>query len=218
MSRYSNPVPQYLDSAGKPYVDGKIFFYLSGTNTFQDTFKDVNLSIANANPIVLAADGRVPNIFLKSAVYNVLFTGTDSVTGLLTQVWQRDSVGGEGAEGSFSPWNSLTIYNEPDIVVVNDKFYLSITDGNQGNDPSTDTVNWSEIKFIGVWNTNQTYVLHDVVQGSDGSLYTSQTASNAGNDPTTDSVNWSPSIDLPTDNLASAVKAQFSFESFGGFN
>ena len=190
MSRYTNPVPQYLDSAGKPYVDGLIYFYLSGTNTFQDTFSDVNLSIANANPVVLAADGRVPNIFLKSAVYNVLFTGTDSVTGLLTQVWQRDSVGGEGVEGNFSIWNALTVYNSPDIVSIDDKFYQSITNQNQGNSPATSPTEWEEIKFVGVWNINKTYPVEYVVQGSNGFLFISLTDSNTGNDPVTDSVNW----------------------------
>ena len=191
MSRFNNPVPQYLDSAGKPYVDGLIYFYLSGTNTFQDTFSDVNLSLANTNPVVLAADGRVPNIFLKSAVSNVLFTGTDSVTGLLTQVWQRDSVGADTELGNFSAWGSTVSYDVPDIVSQDGNFYLSRTNANIGNDPSTSPADWEQIDFIRGYNATVTYGINDrSVRGSDGNLYRSLGASNIGNDPVSTSGFW----------------------------
>lgn len=41
-----------------------------------------------------------------------------------------------------------------------------------------------------IWNTNVTYVIGNIVQGSDGNLYTSLTNANQGNNPTTSATNW----------------------------
>jgi hypothetical protein len=185
MARFGTLGTQYFDNAGDPLVSGKIFFYESGTTTPKDTFADINLSIVNPNPVVLTAAGRQPNIFFNGAARAVL-TDKDSV-----QIEVRDPVGGEFEEGVFSPWNPLTIYNTPDIVTGSDgNFYLSISNGNQNNDPTTSPANWEQIKFIEVWNPNYAYPLHAVAQGSDGFLYVSQSNGNLNNDPTTDTVNW----------------------------
>lgn len=192
MALFQNPVPQFFDSAGKPFLDGKIYFYKSGTTTFQDTFADVNLSIKNTNPVLLTADGRVPNIRLKAATYNAILTGTDSldIQAGEVQIWQRDPIGGESSEGSFSVWNSLTTYSTGEIVEFEGDYYRSIAESNQGNSPDSSPTFWSEIKFTTVWNVNETYPLDAIVQGSNGFIYISTTATNVGNDPTIDSVNW----------------------------
>lgn len=190
MALFQNPVPQYLDSAGKPYIDGLLYMYKSGTTTFQTTYADVGFTIPNPNPIPLTADGRVPNIRLKAETFNAVLTGTDSITGLLTQVWQRDPIGGESSEGQFSIWNSLTTYSTGEIVEFDGAYYRSIAESNQGNSPDSSPTFWSEIKFTTVWNVNETYPLDAIVQGSNGFIYISTTASNVGNDPTIDSVNW----------------------------
>lgn len=201
MARFGSIGTQYFDNAGDPLIAGKLHFHKSGTNTDQDTFADVNLSISNSNPVILSGAGRQPNIFLSSASYDVILTDSNDV-----QIEQRDPIGGEGAVGNFAPWNSLTIYNVPDKVIGSDgNSYISITDGNQGNDPTTSTANWTEIKFIRVWNANETYDANRVAQGSDGLLYTAVTGSNVGNDPVTDPVNWKPAVgaDIPDVILAS---------------
>lgn len=201
MARFGNPVTQYLDDAGDPLVSGKLYFYKSGTNDPQNTYADINESIPNTNPVILTGAGRLPNVFLASASYKVILTSSDDV-----QIWERDPVGGESALGNFSPWNSLTIYGVNDIVEGSDgNFYISITEGNQGNDPTASPSDWTEIKFIRSWNTNETYDANRVAQGSDGLLYTSVVGSNQGNDPVTDPVNWKAAVgaDIPDVILAS---------------
>jgi hypothetical protein len=132
-----------------------------------------------------------------------------------TQIEERDPEGGEFAEGSFSSWNSITIYNIPDIVVgSDDNFYVSITDGNQNNDPTTDLSNWTRVKFTRVWNVNETYELLALVQGSDGNIYKSTIASNLANDPTTDLTNWTGAT---TATLAPVVRSSsktFAYRNF----
>jgi len=188
MARFGTLGSQYFDSAGDPLINGKIYFFESGTDTDKDTFADVNLTIANTNPVILSGAGRQPNIFFNGTAKSIL-TDSDDV-----QIEVRDPVGGESIDGSFSPWDAATIYNHPDIVVGSDSlFYKSITNGNENNDPTSDEVNWSEVRFTTIWNANETYSINRIVEGSDGLLYTSLIDVNLNNDPTTDDVNWLPS-------------------------
>ena len=61
MATYSpilgNPKPQYEDSNGVPYVGMRLFTYVAGTSTKQNTYTDNSNAIANTNPIVLGSDG-----------------------------------------------------------------------------------------------------------------------------------------------------------------
>ncbi|GAG05762.1 unnamed protein product, partial [marine sediment metagenome] len=68
---------------------------------------------------------------------------------------------------------------------------------NQANDPVTPSLtDWSEIRFIGVYNASETYALGDVAQDSDGKLWRSVVGSNIGNTPSADDgSNWLPAID-----------------------
>ena len=40
MSRFTNPVPQYLDDAGDPVCLGKLYYYETDTNTLKNTYAD----------------------------------------------------------------------------------------------------------------------------------------------------------------------------------
>ena len=112
MSRFENPVPQFLLDNGDPAPLGKLYFFSSGTNTPLVTFKDVNLSLPNAHPVELSASGRTPNIFFNETA-KVVFTDSDDV-----QIFERDPVGETGVVGNFSLYNSLTIYDSGDIVTA----------------------------------------------------------------------------------------------------
>ena len=210
MARYDRVGEQLTDNAGDPLVGGKLFFFNSGTNTDKDTFKDVNLSIPNTNPVLLTGAGRVPNIFFNGSA-RVILTDRDSV-----QIEVKDPIGGEFEEGVFSPWNSLTIYNDPDIVVgSNGLFYISITDGNQGNDPTLDAVNWTQFKLLRVWNPNEVYAVNSPTQGTDGKIYISLTAGNLNNNPVSSPVEWGASSISDLDNLTRASVADYAFNNFG---
>lgn len=189
MARSINPVPQYLDDAGDPLVSGKLYFYDSGSNNPKTTYADVNLTIANTNPVILTGSGRTPNIFFDGTA-KVKLTDSDEV-----QIWEKDPVGGE-AGGAFSDWDAITAYAFEDFVTASDnKFYESLIPGNQGNDPVSSPASWAEIKFVGVYNVNQTYLIDDVAQGADGFLYISLASANLGN-PVSDVTKWGPSTNL----------------------
>jgi len=188
MARIIDAFTQFFDDNGDPLVNGFLKFVESGTNnTDKDTFADVNESIPNANPVPLDGAGRCPNVFGTGA-YNVI-----SYTNAMVQIQQFDPVSADTLLGAFSGWDSVTIYDEGDIVVgSNGLYYRSITADNQNQNPVSSPGQWEEFKVIGIWNTNITYASGDSVYGSDGFLYTSRVGSNLGNNPTTDATNWRP--------------------------
>lgn len=209
MARFGTIGTQYFDNAGDPLISGKLTFFESGTNTAKDTFADINLSILNTNPVILTAAGRQPNIFFTGTAKVILTDSSD------VQIEVRDPIGGEAEEGVFSPWNTLTIYNTPDIVVGSDgNFYISITDGNQSNDPTIDAINWTQIRFIRIWNANETYSIAQIVEGTDGLLYSSVVNNNTGNDPTTDETNWKNAVAIEVSPVIRSAAKTFAYRNF----
>jgi hypothetical protein len=186
MARYSNPTSQYSDINGVPLPGNQLFFYETGTTTFKNTFSDAGLTTANTNPVVSDASGRIPDIFLDGT-YKVVLKDTDDVT-----IWTRDPLGDTTA-GQFTAWLNDVTYNIPEIVLgSDDDYYRSLTDANQGNDPTSSAANWEQLEFGRIWNTNVTYALGDEAIGSDGMLYFSLIAANSANNPTLEAldVNW----------------------------
>lgn len=193
MARIIEAFAQFFDGSGDPLVDGFLKFNVTGTNnTDKATFADISETIANANPLQLDGEGRCPNVF-GSGSYNVV-SFKDSIITPGTpgeQIQQFDPVGGSLDASEFSDWNASTIYSIGDIVTGSDgKDYRSITNANQGNDPTLSATNWKQLQLGQIWNANVTYISTDSVYGSDGFLYFSRIASNIGNDPVSSPDDW----------------------------
>lgn len=64
-----SPTPklQFFDETGAPLVGGKLYTYLAGTTTPQDTYVDYTGTTANTNPIILDVNGQA-NVWLASGV------------------------------------------------------------------------------------------------------------------------------------------------------
>jgi WD40 repeat protein len=178
MSRFGTIGTQYFDDAGDPLVSGLLYFYETGTTTAKTTYADVNLTIPNTNPVVLSASGRQPNVFFDG-VAKVILTSSDYV-----QVEVRDPVGGS-TDSALQPWVSAVGYDIDAVVLGSDgNFYQSLASGNIGNDPTTATTAWVELKIITAWNASKSYDVDALSLGSDGGLYRSVIASNLNNNPT----------------------------------
>lgn len=79
---FTIPRAQYLAGA-------KLHFYATGTTTPQNTYTDIDLSVAHANPVVADANGYFEPIYLDPSLpdYRVkLATSAD------VQVWQYDDI------------------------------------------------------------------------------------------------------------------------------
>ena len=200
MARYTNPVPQYLDGSGDPIVNGKLTFYKSGTTSPLITYADNLLSTPNTNPVLLDAAGRAPNIFFDGAA-RVVCTYDDLLTGELgKQLFDKDPVSGESGFEPFGLWDAQIIYGQFDIVRGSDgEFYQSLSNDNQGNDPTLTATKWKQVNFIDVWNTNVSYSVGDIVQTTDGNLWKSVQAQSGNNPIVDDGTNWKPAVN--TDNI-----------------
>lgn len=58
------------------------------------------------------------------------------------------------AENDYSEWASSTTYNDGDLVIITGtthKVYESLTNSNQGNNPTTSTTNWLELGATNRW-------------------------------------------------------------------
>jgi hypothetical protein len=183
MARFVSPITDM-----KP--NGSLRFFKSGTSTPLTTYKDDLETIANAAVVPVLPNGNVENVFYSGSAKVVYLDEFGQ------QYAERDPVGGERELGQFSLWDSVVSYDVNDIVEGSDgNYYISLANGNQGNDPTTTPTQWEQISFLGLWNVNKVYVAGDVVKTSLGNLWKAVTG-NSGNDPETDNgTNWLPAID-----------------------
>ena len=209
MSRFVNPFQQHGNDALDPLPKGKLFFFRSGTNSDLDTFADINESVLNTNPVILSASGREPPIFYTGSA-KVILTDSDDV-----QIGVRDPVESGAAGGNFAAWNDLSIYSSGIIVTGDDSlYYVSLTEANQGNEPSVSPANWTQVLFTRVYNALETYVIGSIVRASDNLLYVSLTASNIGNDPVTDDINWQPATAIDVPDAVLAAGFDYAYNTF----
>ena len=181
MARFGD-FDQYLDNAGDPLVSGKIYFYESGTTTFKTTYSDINNSIPNANPVILTAAGRQPNVFFDGVAKAILATSAD------VQIAVRDPVGQTDTDFG-DQWVATKIYSATDVVLgSNGVFYRSLVNGNQNNNPVSTTGFWTLLYSV-EWNAGITYSAGDVVLYGT-TQYQSLQNSNLNQNPSTMTAYW----------------------------
>ena len=184
MARFGDLDTQYFDASGDPLVNGKIYFYESGTTTPKTTFADINSEIPNTNPVLLDASGRQPNIFFEGVAKATLTNNND------VQIVSRDPVG-ETATNFGDEWVSTRIYGTNDVVIGSDgQYYRSLLTGNQNNNPVTTSGYWSLLYSV-EWNAGINYdvgatVTYDTLQ------YQSLQTSNLNHAPDASPTWWVP--------------------------
>ena len=184
MARFGSLDTQYFDDAGDPLVSGKIYFYETGTTTPKTTYADINYTIPNANPVVLTAAGRQPNIFFDGVAKAILTKSDD------TQILVRDPVG-DTASTFGNAWIASKDYNANDVVQGSDgEFYVSLVNGNVNNNPVTTSGYWTFLYSV-EWNAGTTYKLGSVVT-YDTIVYQSLQNANLNKNPSTEAAWWVP--------------------------
>jgi hypothetical protein len=106
---------QFFDDNGLPLAGGLIYTYQSGSSTPLATYTDSNGNIANANPIVLDAAGRVPNEIWMFAGYTYKFiikTSADVLIQTLDNLYPilqtSTAVGDTIPAGLIAMWSGST--------------------------------------------------------------------------------------------------------------
>jgi len=124
-----------------PLSGGLLYFYKPGTDTPKDTYSDNNLTVPNANPVVLSSSGLLPNVFLDGA-YRVILQDKN---GVQQPGYPRDSVNSL-AQAAFATWDSTISYGLGGTNIVyasNGTYYISIQAANLGHEPSVSPL-WCE--------------------------------------------------------------------------
>lgn len=67
---------KFTDDQGRPLVGGKVHAYFAGTTTYQDTFKDPDMTIVNTNPIILDDSGSA-DVYLNGSYRIRIFDKND---------------------------------------------------------------------------------------------------------------------------------------------
>ena len=67
-----------FDSTGLPLAGGQIYTYQAGSSTPLATYTTVNGTIANANPIILGSDGKLPQELWLQYGFSYKFVVQDS--------------------------------------------------------------------------------------------------------------------------------------------
>jgi len=193
--RFTNPFSRFFNDNSALLASGRLnFFEPDGSSTRKKTFKEFTLDTANANPVILSKGGVVPDIFLDG-VYRVTLE-SKNIDGTFTQIDEAVNFG-ETADFTFADWNVSVSYGVGgnNIVTGSDgRYYVSIDSPNLANDPTSSPTKWEEIRFLGVFNTNVTYVVGDIVQDTTGFLWRSIDAANLGNTPSASSTKWQPAF------------------------
>lgn len=149
MARYINPVPQYRDIRTNDVLTGGSLEFLTvgGTSSTDriDLFSDSAETVPLSNPVILDDFGRAPQLFFAGSARVIcrsrpLPPETDPTKGVLQ--FNREPVGGEDS-GFGSEWDPITTYFIGDVVREGGTYFISESNDNIGNQPSTDSgTNW----------------------------------------------------------------------------
>jgi len=120
LSPVGGAATQFFDNSGQVLTGGKLYTYLAGTTTSATTYTTNVGNVANSNPIILDAAGRVPSsgeIWLTAGInYKfVLKTSAD------VQLWSVDGLSGlasSGQAGNVTATQGQTVVTVPFTYLV----------------------------------------------------------------------------------------------------
>ena len=89
-----NVPPTFLDDNGLPISGGKLFSYLSGTTTKQDTYNgaDSTTAVANPNPIILDSASRATIFLPPGSSYKFVLAPSTDTDPPSSPYWTRDGI------------------------------------------------------------------------------------------------------------------------------
>jgi hypothetical protein len=134
---------QAFDANGNPLSGGLLYTYIAGGTTDLATYTDASGVTANANPIVLGADGRPPNEIWVTSGYRYRFVLADSAGSLIgtydgipstsssVSGPTGQSSSGPTAQVAITPTLSFTVQpsNVVQLAVMSPAVQVSLTDG-----------------------------------------------------------------------------------------
>ena len=99
---------QLFTNGGLPAAGYQLFCYEAGTTTKLDTYSDSDLTVPNANPIVLDSAGRA-TVFLQPLSYKFVFASPTDTDPPTSPIWTVDNISAPTAAVSPVLSGSVTI-------------------------------------------------------------------------------------------------------------
>ena len=138
------PVFRAFDhSTGAPLAGGKLFSFYAGTSTPLGTFTDGTLTVPNANPTILDANGEAQIFPNPNLLYKYILQNAAGVVQWTVDNHSISSTAGSGAstnagknlitEPDFDGWQEKQSYAGAANLVVSDAWAARITTGVPGN-------------------------------------------------------------------------------------
>ena len=122
--RLNSPVLSFVDINGKPLVGGKLYTYLAGTSTPATTYRDIEGTDANENPIVLNGRGECVCFLDCSKTYKVVLKDSHDVV-----IWAQDNV----LPNNIAELSRIVVDNSGAIDELNDKKADKVPGATSGN-------------------------------------------------------------------------------------
>lgn len=85
--RLNSPVLSFVDINGRPLVGGKLYTYEAGTSTLATTYRDIDGTEANENPILLDGRGECVCFLDCEKTYKIVLKDAHDCT-----IWEQDNV------------------------------------------------------------------------------------------------------------------------------
>lgn len=200
MAIFGNSRPQFTDSNGDPISGGKLYIGLPNQDPVANPLAITDLTgTPIANPVTLDVNGvPVSAIKLDAEFSQAVF----DINNVEVPSYQISRTSGfllyselTGLSGQGGDWNILTTYGKNNFVKGSDgNFYISLTDGNLGNDPVSVSTSWSELSWPTIYNPSEVYNTDDTCVASDGDVYQAKTDGVTGQNPVTNLTNWKPPV------------------------
>lgn len=94
VKRLFNVRQQFFDDNGAPLDGGKLFAYVAGSTTKQDTFNSSAGSVANTNPLVLDSGGRLQAEVWGTVgvTYKLVLTTSADTDPPVSAIWDEDDI------------------------------------------------------------------------------------------------------------------------------
>jgi len=125
-----SPCPQFVDETGAPAVGDKLFFYVAGSNTKQNTYTTSAGTTANANPVILDALGQPSTEiwFTAGQIYKVVWAPSTDTDPPSSPIRTWDNLRGMGDVSVSSVFDQWITYGSAATYISGTSF--SVT-GNQ---------------------------------------------------------------------------------------
>lgn len=105
----------FFDADGNPLTAGRVYTYVTGTDTLQATYSNIQGTVENENPVILDARGQA-NIYLGlGKKYKIVVKDSTEVVQMTV-----DPVYGEGFSGFGNGWYNVRNYGAAGDGVTND--------------------------------------------------------------------------------------------------